>query len=93
MNHVGELLGEQVALVIARNIPMIAREIQTPLDKSDVEEPETKVGVEYRAFADSLVPLVKPKFVLYIPPLSGDRRQGYRFIGKTGASFNKRSQR
>jgi hypothetical protein len=80
MNHVGELL----------------REIQTPkkaAGKSDVEEPETKVGVEYRAFADSLVLLVKPKFVLYIPPLSGDRRQGYRFIGKTGASFNKRSQR
>jgi hypothetical protein len=70
--------------MIARNIPMIARAIQTPkkqLDKSDVEEPETKVGVGYRAFADCFILLVKPKFVLYIPLLCGDRRQGNRFTG------------
>jgi hypothetical protein len=36
-------------------------------------------------FPDSFILLVKPKFVLYIPPLCGDRRQGYRFIGVEGA--------
>jgi hypothetical protein len=56
--------------------------VLVPLD--DGKEPETKIGVGYRALADSFILLVKPMFVLYIPPLCGDRRQVYRFICAEG---------